>query len=191
MDLYTLPQHRDTMVRLIEGLGLTDVNDRWPYGTDWTYRASTGDTIVEVIWKMKNDRAVVDEPWLSRALEVKGRGLTLPVAPPEEMMWAKFYVMNRERCDWPDILNYMYFCGDELDWDHLLKRLGPDSLLLAGVLCVFAWLSPDRAKLLPESLWPRVGLAHPDSTQSGVDTRLRARMLNRKLQWYGIQERTW
>src|SRR5690349_19043346 len=49
MDLYTLPKQRDDMKRLIEGLGLKDIYDQYPYHRDWTYRATDGSTIIEVI----------------------------------------------------------------------------------------------------------------------------------------------
>ena len=49
MDLYTLPQHRDDLKDLIEGLGLKDIYPQFPYHRDWTYRATDGSTIVEVI----------------------------------------------------------------------------------------------------------------------------------------------
>ena len=28
--------------------------------------------------------------------------------PPEELIWAKLYVLQRDRSDWPDILNLLY-----------------------------------------------------------------------------------
>src|SRR5437867_2007974 len=89
MDLYVLPRDRDLMVSIIEGTGLKDVQEELPYDRSWTYRAGDGKVIVETIWRMRNHRADVDEPWLERGPRVSVRGLDLRVAPPEEMMWAK------------------------------------------------------------------------------------------------------
>jgi hypothetical protein len=170
MDLYTLPQYREQMQQLIEGLGLKDIYDQFPYPRDWTYRATNGETIVEVIWTMMNHRADVDLPWLNRWGEIEVRGIKIFVAPPEEMMWAKLYVLHRLRSDWPDVLNYIYVCGQGLDWQHLFDRLGQDFPLLGGALCVFSWLSPQRAAALPDWIWERFGVRRlvtpsPDETE--------------------------
>jgi hypothetical protein len=53
MDLYALPQYHEQMKTLIEGSGLKDIYEQFPYKRDWTYRATDGETIMEVIWKMR------------------------------------------------------------------------------------------------------------------------------------------
>jgi hypothetical protein len=162
MDLYTLPQYREKMKELLEGeMRLRDIYDEFPYHRDWTYRATNGQTIVEVIWSMKNHRAEVDQEWIHGWGEIEVRGMRVFVTPPEEMMWAKLYVLHRLRSDWPDVLNYLYVCGPGLDWERLLRRLGPDARLLTGAVAVFSWLSPERSALLPEWIWKRLGLRRP------------------------------
>ncbi len=165
MDLYTLGRHREEMKEMIEGeIGLRDLHDEVPYHRDWTYRATDGKTIVEVIWSMKNHRADVDEEWIRGWGEIETRGMRVLVAPPEEMMWAKLYVLHRLRSDWPDVLNYLYACGPGLEWERLLRRLGPDWPLLAGAVAVFSWLSPQRAAFLPQCVWDRLGVQRPADT---------------------------
>jgi hypothetical protein len=110
---------------------------------------------------MANRRATVDEGWLSRGPEVKVRGETLRIVPTEEMIWAKLYVLQRERCDWPDVLNLIYAAGPKLDWQYLLDRLAEDMPLLRGVFSIYAWLCPRRSEELPPWLWAR--LAQPES----------------------------
>jgi len=80
----------------------------------------------------------------------------LRIVPTEEMIWAKLYVLQRERCDWPDVLNLIYAAGPNLDWQHLLDRLGEDMPLLRGVLSVYTWLCPGRSEELPPWLWQRL-----------------------------------
>jgi hypothetical protein len=74
------------------------------------------------------------------------------VAPAEELLWCKLYVMQRDRCDWPDVINLIHSLGCDLDWEHLLKRLDRDLPLLAGVLNVYGWLCPGNDLRLPASL---------------------------------------
>ena len=189
MDLYTLPPHGEAFKRLIEGIGLHDIYEELPYPRDVLYRATDGDTIVEVIWRMHNRHADVDLPWLSGWGQIEVRGIRFFVAPPEEMMWAKLYVFHRDRCDWTDVLNYVYFCGPGLDWQHLLDRLGPNVPLLGGLLCVFGWLSPTRAAMLPEWLWDRCGVRRPAADSAGVSEQTRAALLGGNSEWFGVQRR--
>ena len=180
LDLYTLPQHREEMKKIIENIhGLRDIYDEFPYHRDWTYRATNGSTIVEVIWTMQNHRADVDLPWLHRWGEIEARGVRLFVAPPEEMMWAKLYVLHRLRTDWPDVLHYIEVCGPGLDWQHLHARLGPDVPLLGGVLCVFSWLHPSRASELPDSVWEKFGVRKPLTITSSASQEDRWALLSR------------
>src|SRR5262249_17403352 len=88
---------------------------------------------------------------------------------PEELLWTKLYVVQRDRCDWPDALNLIYAKGDTLDWKHLLARLGEDAALLTGVLSLFVWLCPGRARTLPGWLWERLKLSKPPIATSTAD----------------------
>lgn len=183
MDFYILPADRERVVQLTKQIGLRDFYDECPYDRSWTYRATNGTVIVEAIWTMRNHRASVDPEWLERALQVEMRGMRVRVTPPEEMIWPKLYVMMRERCDWPDILNYFYFCADGLDWRHLLDRLGEDKPLLTAALSVFSWISPDRVSTVPGWVWQDLGLRVSEAGFKG-DSLGRAALFSTK-KWYG------
>jgi hypothetical protein len=83
------------------------------------------------------------------------------------MIWDKLYIMQRERCDWPDVLNLLWACGPDLKWEYLLDRIGEDTPLIAGALGVFRWLAPKRARKLPGWLWQRLGLEPVPAQSSG------------------------
>jgi hypothetical protein len=163
LDLYVLPPDRARAIDVVSRLGLTDYFDRVPYDRDWIYRATRGGMIVDIIWAMANQRAEVDGWWMSGPL-VQLRGRRVKVLPPEAILWDKLYIMQRERCDWPDVLNLLYCEGQKLEWEELLKRLGDDLPLLSGALAVFRWISPGAAAKLPDWLWPAV---HLPSDQNG------------------------
>ena len=82
------------------------------------------------------------------------------------------YVLQRDRCDWPDVINLFYAAGASLDWDRLVSRLGDDLPLLQGVLAVFAWLCPDRLDYVPARLRAQSGI----TAQSQESNPLQARM---------------
>lgn len=168
LDFYILPRDRDAMVDLLTYLGLSDYYDQQPYDRGWIYRAHQGDVIIDAIWSMANYRVEVDEAWLSGDPEMIIRGEYLRILPPEELLWSKLYVLQRDRCDWTDTLNLIYSVGPALDWRHLLNRLAEDAPLLSGVLSIFTWLCPGRAQLLPLWLWEQLHLPGP-STERAVD----------------------
>jgi hypothetical protein len=157
-DFYILPAERDAMVRAITRAGLEDHFDRLRYDRSWIYRASLDDVIVDVIWAMANHRAEVDQHWLDRGQTVLMRGVTLRAIPIEELIWSKLYVLQRERCDWTDVLNLIDAQVDSIDWVWLLDRLDEDAPLLGGALSVYCWLAADRAHLIPSPIRQRLRL---------------------------------
>jgi hypothetical protein len=168
VDLFVLPHYRDKMIRITRDAGLDDYYDDKPYDREWIYRSAKGDVIVDLIWAMANKRAEVDGAWVERGPEIKVDGVRFRLIPPEELLWIKLYIVQRDRSDWPDALNLLYSRGPELDWRHVLTRLGADRSLLTGLLAVFSWLCPDRARQLPDWLWAETGLTLPRSS-GGLD----------------------
>src|SRR5262245_20177356 len=153
MDFYVVPEDRGRMQEILTRVGLVDYYEQLPYDRAWIYRSVNGKVIVDIIWSMANHKNDVDERWILGGPEVTIRGERIRLVPPEEMAWAKLYVLQRDRCDWPDVMNIIYAQRESLDWGHLLERLREDSALLHGVLVVFRWLSPAKARELPQWLW--------------------------------------
>jgi hypothetical protein len=161
LDLYVLPAEREPWIELTKRLGLADYYEQAPYDRQWIYRAHQAGTLVDIIWEMANHLAAVDEAWLTRGPQVEVEGLPLCLLPPEELIWSKLHVLQKDRCDWPDVLNLLYATGEQLDWEHLLKRLRDDAPLLAGSLSVLTWLSPGAASQVPAWVWRRLRLSQP------------------------------
>jgi hypothetical protein len=160
LDLYVMPEDKDRMIEVMRYLGMGDYYDQLPYDRGWIYRSITEDVIVDVIWNMANRRAPVDARWITDGPEIAVDHQTIRLIPIEEMIWSKLYVLQRERCDWPDILNLINRRANEINWHHLLFRIADDAPLLGAVLHVYCWLCPDNASKLPSWLRARV---RPDS----------------------------
>jgi Uncharacterised nucleotidyltransferase len=181
IDLYVLPRDRHRMVDLVTELGLGDYYEVEPYDREWIYRSYKEDTIVDIMWAMANQRAQVDETWLNGP-EVEAGGERFRLLAPEEEIWSKLYVLQRDRCDWPDALNLIYGVGPELDWRRLITRVAGDAALLGAVLSVLAWISPDRARELPTWIWRELQINAP--VGGGLEvTRERARLLDSR-SWF-------
>jgi hypothetical protein len=183
IDFYVLPKDREIMQRVLTEAGLVDYYDQLPYDRAWIYRSVQGKIIVDVIWSMANHKTDVDERWVLCGPEVNIRNETIRLVPPEEMIWAKLYVLQHDRTDWPDVLNMVYAQRENLDWSHLLRRLGDDAPLLYAVLTIFRWLCPNLARELPPSLWQEAEKIGVPQSFSAEDCRRRADLLDRRC-WF-------
>ena len=156
LDFYILPQDRDLMVGALARAGFSDYFAQSEYQRHWIYRAWKDGCIVDIIWAMPNGRASVDAEWMARAPEVIVHDERLMVVPAEELLWCKLYVLQRDRCDWPDVLNLVHCAGAEVNWEHLIARLEGDLPLLVALLNVYFWLCPTADLRLPPVLHQHV-----------------------------------
>jgi hypothetical protein len=163
LDLYILPEHRELAIEMVARCGLKDYHETKPYDRNWIHRAHNEEVIVDCIWAMANKRAAVDTEWLDRGPMIRMFDHQFRVIPPEELIWSKLYVLQRDRCDWPDILNLICATGPTLDWNHLIRRVAEDLPLVKGLVSVFSWISPERAAQLPAWVWSKLELTPPKS----------------------------
>src|SRR5262249_26972974 len=149
--------------------GFRDYYPQLPYDRKWIYRSTQSNVIVDIIWSMANQRAQVDDLWFKRARTLKLRGQELLLIPPEELMWCKLYIMQRDHCDWSDVFNLIYAVGPTLDWEHLIRRLEDDVPLLKAVLHVYGWLCPSQVLKLPRKLWTALEMPVPRPLKRSSD----------------------
>jgi hypothetical protein len=176
LDLYTPECDREQLVQLLTSFGFVDYFDQKPYDRKWIYRSWKDGTIIDVIWAMANGHASVDEQWL-RGPQVEVDGHLFRLLAPEEMIWNKLYVLQ------PDIFTVLYSIGPDLEWRHLVNRVGEDRLLLTGMLSTFAWLCPAHARSFPSWLWSELGMEAPRSGHP-LSSAERADLLDSRA-WFG------
>ena len=151
VDFYVMPQERDRLIAVLTAAGFRDLYEDAPYDRQWIYRGIRGTSIADVIWRFANHKTDVDEDWFRFSHTRNFDRHEVHIVPPEELLWAKLFVLQRDRCDWPDILNLLYYEGTNLDWQRLYARVGQDSRLLEALLLVFSWLCPDNPLSPPAS----------------------------------------
>ncbi len=187
LDLLVLPRDRDAIIQALTESGFVDYHNQCAYDRGWIYRSTRNGFIVDVIWAMANRRAEVDSLWFERAPTIFIRNEKLRIVPAEELLWHKLYVVQRERCDWPDVWNLLYANGPTLDWQHLLNRLESDTQLLQAALLVFDWICPDVSSELPE--WLREQLHLPGhSPDDPREWKRNVKLLDSRAWFAGIEE---
>src|SRR6185503_16206765 len=78
------------------------------------------------------------------------------VCPPEEMIWTKAFVMERERFDGADVNHLIRHEGHRLDWDRLVSRFGPYWRVLFAHLVLFGFVYPQHQDLIPRAVLRRL-----------------------------------
>jgi hypothetical protein len=173
IDFYIFQKDRDRAVAALAKAGFHDYFDQLPYDRKWIYRSTRDGMIVDIIWSMANQRAQVDNLWFENSTPLSMRGEPLRVVPMEEFAWCKLYILQRDHCDWTDVMNLLYAAGTKLDWTRLLVRLENDWPLLKGLLSVYGWLCPKQAAALPETLYKKLRLNPPAASKHPKQERIR------------------
>ena len=189
LDFFVLPSDKDRVIEALTKIGFEDYYPTLAYDRGWIYRAVRNDVLVDTIWQTPNRRTVVDEHWFKRAREVTLRGEQLKVLPAEELLAIKLYIVQRDRCDWPDLINLLYATCADLDWAHVIDRLQAESALLAGLLNVFNWVAPARAAQIPRWVREKFHLVEPTAAEKKLDLQERVGLLDSRPWFAALQPR--
>lgn len=168
VDVIVRPADHPRAVTALQVAGFEDYFSRAPYDRSWIFRSFKDGVIYDVIWQLPNHRVAIDDAWFSRAPEVQLRSERHCVVPVEELVRVKLYVMQRERCDWVDVLNVLAGASDQIDWTWLVQRMGGDLALLQAVLAIFNWMCPGRARSLPGWLRAQFALEELNPENAGA-----------------------
>jgi hypothetical protein len=118
----------------------------------WLAKIRSPDGFIDVIFSSGNGLAVVDDQWFQHATEQSVLGMTVMVAPAEESLFSKAFVMERERFDGADVAHIILAYGDRLDWRRLLDRFGTHWRVLLAHLVLFGFIYPSARSRVPSSV---------------------------------------
>jgi hypothetical protein len=116
----------------------------------WLGKARCGEDFIDVIFSSGNGIAEVDDEWFEHARDGAALGMLVRVIPPEEMIWSKAFIMERERFDGADINHILGACAGDLDWDRLLRRFGSHWRVLLAHLLLFGFVYPGMRSQVPD-----------------------------------------
>jgi hypothetical protein len=115
----------------------------------WLAKAYRNGSFIDIIYASGNSLCRVDDIWFAHAVEAEVQGLPVGLTPPEEMIWSKAFVIERERYDGADIAHLLRACGARLDWPRLLRRFGPHWRILLNHLILFGYIYPAERAVIP------------------------------------------
>lgn len=120
----------------------------------WLAKIFKDDYYIDIIFDTVNNICRVDDLWYKHAVRADFKGISLQLVAPEELIWAKIYVQNRERYDGADINHLILKCGKNLDWKRVLSHMEQHWHLLLAQLLMFQFVYPsDFHGIIPKWLF--------------------------------------
>jgi hypothetical protein len=120
----------------------------------WLAKIIRGDYFIDVIFDTTNNICKVDDSWFSNSTKGVFEGLETMFLAPEELIWLKIYVQNRERFDGADVNHLILKTGKNLDWTRLLDRLDQHWHLLLAQIIIFQFVYPSEYQdIIPKWLY--------------------------------------
>lgn len=146
-DLDLFPRRRDALrcLKVLERRGWrVERTDE-----SWIYKGFWGEWYVDLIFSSGNGVAEVDDEWFEHARRVAIMGEQVLVVPPEEMIWSKAFVLERERYDGADVIHLLKCVGQSLDWGRLLRRFDRYWEVLLSHVLLFRFTYPGERAFVP------------------------------------------
>ena len=184
-DLYIRPEHVDAALRALS---------RAKYKTErtfphWLAKATYEGDVLDLIFRAGNGLCEVDDSWFDRARDDELLGVPVKLCAPEEMVWMKAYIMERERFDGADIAHILRCSAAEIDWAHLVRRFGPDWRVLLSHLVLFGYIYPGERALIPPAIMENlIARLRSEAGTAGPQGLCRGTLLSRQQYLVDVQD---
>ena len=140
--------HPRDLERVLETLGAAGCETELPF-PHWLGKARCGEDFVDVIFSSGNGVAAVDDEWFVYSVEEEIFGRPVRLIPPEEMIWSKAFIMERERFDGADVAHILRASAERIDWTRLVARFGDYWRVLMAHLVLFGFIYPGERHRIP------------------------------------------
>src|SRR5215204_4028229 len=147
LDIFCKPSDYPRILKFFADKGYeTDL-----YDIRWLCKVYKGDYFIDIIFDTVNNICRVDDTWLQKATRARFVGVDVLLLPPEELVFCKLYVNNRERFDGADVNHIWLKTGENFDWKRLLTRMDPHWHVLLAHLLMFQFIYPsDYRYIVPK-----------------------------------------
>ncbi len=184
-DLYVRPNHIDRAMDALARAGYK-TKKTFPH---WLAKAGRGRDYIDLIFRAGNGLCEVDDSWFERARDDELEGLHVKLCAPEEMIWMKAYIMERERFDGADIAHILRSCAEKIEWPHLVRRFGPDWPVLLTHLVLFGYIYPSERTKIPTAIMDDlIARLRREVSSAGRKRLCRGTLLSRKQYLVDVEE---
>ncbi len=133
----------------------------------WIGKAYSGEDFIDLIFSAGNGVARVDELWFQHAVPETVLGVEVSLIPPEEMLWSKGLIMERERFDGADVAHVIEAVGPKLDYRRLIDRYGVHWRALYSHIILFGYIYPAKRANVPAWVLDELGSRLAKETSDG------------------------
>jgi hypothetical protein len=148
LDLFLRERDLEDAFKALERAGFrTEITD-----PTWIGKGYQGEYFVDLIFSSGNGVAVVDDAWFENAHRGTVMGHEVLLAPPEEIIWSKSFVVERERYDGADVNHLFHACAERMDWERLLARFDRYYEVLFSHLLLFRFAYPSERSKVPDAV---------------------------------------
>jgi hypothetical protein len=138
----------------------------------WLGKAFKGESFIDLIFSSGNGVAVVDDLWFTHATDADVFGVPVKLCPPEEMIWSKGFIMERERFDGADVAHIIKSCGPDLDWDRLIERFDKHWRVLLTHLILFGFTYPAEKNQIPPAVMQKLVAKLAEDTDNSSEEKV-------------------
>jgi len=139
LDVFVRPRHRDRALEVLARAGYCIEGV-----FHWIGKAYCVDDWVDVISSSMNGVTPIDDGWFEHGVAAQILGLPVTLCAPEELIWTKAFVMERERYDGADVAHLLRACARYLDWARLVERFGSHWPVLLSHLILYRFIYPSE-----------------------------------------------
>lgn len=148
LDVFARPHDVESLLKTLSDAGYR-TERRFPH---WLAKAFKEDHFIDIIFGSGNGVCAVDDLWFEHADCGTVLDLSVRIVPPEEMIWSKAFIMERERYDGADIAHIILERGKTLNWSRLLYRFHTHWRVLFSHLVLFGFIYPAHRLTVPKWL---------------------------------------
>ena len=150
LDVFCKPSEYTKILKFFADQGfetqLTDVR--------WLAKIFKGEYFIDIIFDTVNNICTVDDSWYEHATRGEFVGEKVLLLAPEELIFCKMYVQNRERFDGADVNHIILKSGKNMDWKRVLFRMDPHWHILLSQILMFQFVYPaDYHDIIPKWLF--------------------------------------
>src|SRR5436190_6047454 len=146
LDIFVKPSDHKRVLATMERAGYR-TEYFYPF---WIAKALCGESFIDILYNSGNGLCPVDDDWFRYARDFEIHGHPTKLCPPEEQLWSKAFVMDRDRFDGTDVNHIIFAQGQTMDWRRLLARFKTHERVLMAHLMLFGYAYPSERGRVPE-----------------------------------------
>lgn len=144
----------DLFIRKEDCQKLLDVISKCGFKTEftddcWLAKVFSDEYFIDIIFGSRNGIATVDDAWFENAVSGTVFGVEVKLCPPEEVLWSKSFIMERDRFDGADIAKLILSRGKQMDWQRLKERFTEHWQVLLAHVTLYDFIYPHARAAVP------------------------------------------